>query len=392
MARRSVLLVHGINSRGEWYEPVADVLEPHLRCVRVYYPQYVRLGWLKVPSFSALLALPGLLLLPFALLGLPWARLRPWAWAVLLLAPVLLGVSEWLRRRAALAHVRTAYDAVRRTGEVPHVLAHSLGTYLTGRLLGIPGVRYGRVVFVGSPLPRGYWNGGRLENVGQVRNEVGRSDVVPLSTGLASRMMPGFGDAGWAGFAGPADRVHTLPAGRDTCDLCALAPTPAPLVHNAAVGEFTHSDAFIGTGYAERFWLPFFLGAPGHELAEFYEACALARRLEEEGNWPELERQEAAFRGRRWRLWGEGWEAAETLPDYIRRYVACWCRLTGLEAGAENTADWTDRAVRLTWLAVAEAREEREKPPAERDPGRLHALHPVQAVRRAVEAARAGSP
>lgn len=386
MARRSVLLVHGINSRGDWYDSVVDVLEPHLRCVRVHYPQYVRLGWLKVPSFSALTLLPCAALLLLRLAGLPRAPVPRWVWAALVLGPVLLAGWEWLRRRAALAIVRTGYDDVRRTGEIPHVLAHSLGTYLLGRLLGVPGVQYGRVVFVGSPLPARFWED-RLHRCQQVRNEVGRMDAVPLLTGLVSRVMPGFGNAGWARFTAPAGRVHTLLPGGDTCALCAAAPLPGPLVHNVEVGAFTHSDAFISTGYAERFWLPFFFGVPGGELVEFYEACAKARRLEEERNWPELEAHERAFRARKWRLWGEGWESPDTVADYIRKYVEGRSRVTGRPVSPELLDDCTAQATRLTWLAVAEAREERGKDKADRDPERIRALHPVQAVRKAVEAA-----
>ena len=40
----------------------------------------------------------------------------------------------------------------------------------------------------------------------------------------------------------------------------------------------------------------------------------------------------------------------------------------------EDLTDWTDRAVRLTWLAVAEAREERTKAKNERNADRIRAF------------------
>jgi len=204
-----------------------------------------------------------------------------------------------------------------------------------------------------------------------------------------SRLMPGFGAAGWACFTAPAPSVHTLAAGSDDCGRCATAAPAVPLVHNVPVDEFTHSDAFIGTGYAERYWLPFFLDLPGDELADFYEACARAKRLEEERDWPELERHERAFRERRWRLWGPAGGAPAALAEYIREYLACRARLLHSAPPPATREDWVDRATRLTWLAVADARVERARPPAERDAGRLRAAHPVQAVGRAVDAVMA---
>jgi hypothetical protein len=349
----------------------------------VKYPQYVRLGWLKVPSLSWFLALP------VAAASVAEARgpgLSLFAWTGLLTVLAAVGLWEWVRRRSALAQVRTIYDSVERSGELPHLIAHSLGTYLTGRLLRLPYVRFGRIVFVGSPLPRRFWVG-RLgaHQLTAVRNEVGRKDAVVFLVGLVSRLMPGFGAAGWAGFEGPADGVHTLAADGEHCPSCARGRADRPLVHNASVAEFTHSDAFIGTGYAERYWLPFLWNLPGSELLAFHEACARAVTLEEDENWPELEAHEAALRRRTWRVWGAA-VPPMSLEDYIRLYVECRSRAREREIDRRTLAELTDRAVRLTWWAATDARAERRKPKGDRDEAVLLALRPVQAVRKAVNA------
>jgi hypothetical protein len=198
--------------------------------------------------------------------------------------------------------------------------------------------------------------------------------------------MPGFGAAGWAGFAEPADRVHGFLIGGEGCEACAAGRTDGRLVHNARVDEFTHSDAFIGTGYAERYWLPFLWDVPGAELVEFHAACAKAVTLEEEENWPELESHERELRRRSWRLWGGGASAPMTLEGYVRYYVECRARATGQRMEPAALAGLTDRAVRLTWWASTDARAERRKPRELREEAILTGLQPVQAVRRAVNA------
>ena len=389
MPRPSVLLVHGIASRGDWHETVADVLEPHFTCVPVKYLQYVRLGWLKVPSLSWFLLLPVGTAIAAEVLG---AGPRRHVWIAFLTFLVLVGVWEWRRRRSALADVRRRYDDVERLGEVPHLIAHSLGTYLTCRLLRLPYVRLGRVVFVGAPLPRRFWVGRLNANqLTAVRNEVGKKDGVVLLVGLVSRLMPGFGAAGWAGFQEPAARVHTLAKDGERCDSCAAGRPAGPLVHNAGVEEFTHSDAFIGTGYAERFWLPFLWDMAGSELAEFHAACARAVTLEEEENWPELESHERQLRRREWRLWGGAIRSPMCLEDYVRRYVESRARVLAEDLQPATLADLTNRAVRLTWWASTDARAERRKPKEGRDDRILLGLRPVQAVRRAVNAVFPGS-
>jgi pimeloyl-ACP methyl ester carboxylesterase len=320
-------------------------------------------------------------------------RLGESGWSALLAALLLIGVWEWLRRRSALALVRRAYDALERRAGAPHVIAHSFGTYLAGRLLKLPYVRFGRVVLVGAPLPRRFWVG-RLnpDQLVAVRNEVGRQDLLVLLVGLVSRLMPGFGPAGWAGFESPADRVHGFTGGVEECEACAAGPVAGPLVHNASVDEFTHSDAFIGTGYAERFWLPFLWDVPGAELVEFHAACGRAVTLEEEENWPELESQETELRQRTWRLWGGAASAPMSLEDYVRHYVECRARALDQTLEPAAVARLTDRAVRLTWWATTDARAERRKPRDERDHAVLRALKPVQAVRRAVNAVFPAAP
>ena len=213
-----------------------------------------------------------------------------------------------------------------------------------------------------------------------------------LLVGFLSRFMPGFGPAGWAGFESPADRVHGFSGGVEECEACAAGRVAGPLVHNASVDEFTHSDAFIGTGYAERFWLPFLWDVPGAELVEFHAACGRAVTLEEEENWPELESQEKELRQRQWRLWGGAASAPLSSRGLCAPLRGVPRASPGSDAGAgrRGAVDGPGRATHLVGDngragRAAEARDERED-------AVLRALKPVQAVRRAVNAVFPAAP
>ncbi|HTK30702.1 MAG TPA: hypothetical protein VL332_01970 [Candidatus Saccharimonadaceae bacterium] len=391
MAKRALLLIHGIESTGDWFEPIVDVCEPHFECIGVKYTQYLHWGWAKLPCLSWLLLLP---LLPAPIVGILFLLHRlGHAGPVLLVGALVLALTagvfailEIQRRASVLRLIKQRYDQTARQGEPPHVVAHSLGTYVMGRILRKwPDVRYERVVYVGSPLPRDFWNEViDSKRVGHVRNEVGKMDLVVRLTGVLTRVMPGFGDAGWFGFSLPADRVHAL-ADDGSCVICESSSGGGAFIHNASVGEFTHGDAFIGPGYAERFWLPFLWGISGADYTEFRDTCVRAARLEDEGNWPELQDVESTLRSRTWRLWQC---TPQSLNDYVGRYLLGWQHSHGRSLTDKQVQEVVDVALRLTWRAVAQAMEERRLPIREsRRESVLVRVRPLQAVRCAVESA-----
>jgi len=60
--KESVVLVHGVDSTGPWYQDALEALSPHFDCIPISYDQYARWGKLKV-AFDPWLLIVGLVLL-----------------------------------------------------------------------------------------------------------------------------------------------------------------------------------------------------------------------------------------------------------------------------------------------------------------------------------------
>jgi pimeloyl-ACP methyl ester carboxylesterase len=279
-----ILTIHGIETSGDWQDELARAFAPHFACTSIKYPHYRWLGALKLILEPYVLVVLGLVTVALFYESQPFGWVRFWALTVLFLAAYL---ATYLRRTLAFNRAyRQASDFARADSQQrTHLIAHSLGTYLMGRALkSRPDVHVGRVVFVGCVLPRSFpWSalptmtGDPPYRYLQVRNELGRKDVVVRLAWAMSWAIRGLGRAGFSGFVNSDDLVHTITSAEETCIMC---PPKRALVHNVTGKHFGHSDAFVGSGYAETFWLPFLWGIEPREYQEFAKLCNLAAALE----------------------------------------------------------------------------------------------------------------
>jgi pimeloyl-ACP methyl ester carboxylesterase len=273
-----VLLIHGISTEGTWIPESTRFLEPFFRVVPVKFNEYRKWGALKVlfdplwfgVTLSVMLAIwifypHRALFLPFFLLvGLLVARLR-----------AVARLNQVMKKFVVALH-----EGAGRTGGLPNIIGHSLGTYVAGRVFQRhPSVRYGRVILYGCVLRRDFsWDKTAshvharftVRQIIGVWNEVSLEDWVPaIAESLGPRLGLGFGGAGRYGFSGPGvhSRAHDSPC--SSCVDGALAK-----VHNVS-SKLSHSDAFYGAGHCRQVWLPFLLGYDPAEYLCLMQLCEL---------------------------------------------------------------------------------------------------------------------
>jgi len=389
--RDRVLMVHGIWTKGAWQDEVARVFKPHFDCICIKYPHYRWFGPLALILEPYVLLILALVVVVFH--KWPVASYVEYALYGLLLVAAYL--ATYLRRSRAFNTVLTQASpyAQRRFQQETHLIAHSLGTYLIGRALRArPEFHLGRVVLVGCVLPRSFaWS--QLRAVGvkntpkclAVRNEIARKDVVVCLAWLMSWLIRGLGIAGFAGFKGSTALIHTV---QDPSQPCPSCPAAMALVHNVLAKELGHSGTFVGTGYAEAFWMVFFWDIEPPEYADFIDLCNTAAGLERE--WspasraaghvdPRLVNIEAQLHSRKWR-WCGG-----KFGDYVAQEVQSRFPISG-----QALQDSVGLAVHGTWLVVLQAMEAwqlRVQQGFPDDPASdavIAWLNPKEAVRRAV--------
>lgn len=231
------------------------------------------------------------------------------AWTLAGLA-CLAALEPWIRRRAAFRCVRRQIDEARKRQPCPHVVAHSLGTYVLGHLVNEDERFFlGRAIFTGCVLDRSFpWH----DNVGPdtipklrgVKNYVGKLDLVPMLTGLlratwvaltAPVRVPGvnkathfvgafvrwrpLGRAGQGGFHDRALVVHSQAA--DTiCGHC--APAASAPVHNVRARFAGHSTLNQDPDYQCFQWLPFFWGDSPDKFDYWKEICRIGDQAAKE--------------------------------------------------------------------------------------------------------------
>src|SRR6267378_1575517 len=291
-----VLLVHGIDSRGEWQDAVAAVLRPHFSPEFIRYRQYATLGALKllVEPWVLFLSLLLLLSLTFTLLsrfplGTYFLILALTGLVLILLAHI----ASSIRRRSAQRSVSGQMGPFFAYG-TPHIIAHSLGTYLTGTLLQRnPNARAKRVGFAGCALASDYnWRDvlARKKRVfEQLHNNWTHNDVVIWMAGLIRKNIIDFGDAGIRGFRSDRMLIHDVPHPTKHCGRCHLL-MPAP-IHNVDISDWhdeartfkAHSDICLTPDFTARFWLPFLWGIQQPEYDSFIELCREAAELSRTG-------------------------------------------------------------------------------------------------------------
>jgi pimeloyl-ACP methyl ester carboxylesterase len=182
----------------------------------------------------------------------------------------LLGVT--LARHMRMRSVESIKQLVDKTPYTrPHVIAHSLGTYLVGTMLKkFLDIRLGNVVLVSSVLPETYpWESllkNRPDCVLNVRNEFGTMDNVTKLVAKLQWLVGDLGASGAVGFNGDAAVIHTSKQPMADCG-------SAVKVHNVPLEGYEHSTQLLGAGHAARVWLPFLWGLSPDEFWRYLEAC-----------------------------------------------------------------------------------------------------------------------
>lgn len=380
--KQEVILIHGINTAGEWQAVVEEVLAPHFCCVPVKYHDYRRFGAVKQllgPWSGVALTLWIAGMFVFGLGGIGWA------WCVAIVLMVLTLLEAFVRRRISWNRVKRQLDSECSIGLRPHLISHSFGTWLTGRILRVfPDALCDKIILIGSVLPTRYdWKGileakPRPRAFEQVRNEIGKKDLVVWIAGLLE-WIPGvgFGHAGVKGFksVGDGEPVHTLSNAMVPCVEC---ESQRAAIHNVPLREFMHSTAFLTKRHAELLWLPFLFNVDPGEYREMLELCELATALEESGDEAQLAHLELAIHERQWR-WLRAIGFGKTFEDYVA--FRAYKRLE--ESGSEPETELkevVDLVIRYFWIVVAEALAERRKPRENQNDLLLLSLRPVTAV------------
>jgi pimeloyl-ACP methyl ester carboxylesterase len=373
-----VLLVHGIQSDGRWMIDAEPLLSPFFKTVLIEYPHFRHLGAFKL-LFEPLSFCVALIVAWVIATG---SRGNLWLGLLVGGAGVLL--SRLLSRRlleSAIDNfvVRFSREADQ-MGRPTHVIAHSLGTYLTATALQrFPGIQLGRVILCGCVLPRYYpWQAfrkdvaaGRLNaRIASIRNEMGLRDWVPRAALWARRVGgPRFGSAGLEGFTGSDSLIHEVPEGSVQCPRCVTGVDG--FLHNVRL-DFSHSTGFLGGNQCKYFWVPFLLNCdPGEfrKLLNLSASCYDAQgRDPDEINFSETELREYPWR------WCEG----RPLEVEVRKRLS---RSRGVHP--EQLDLLVANGIRIFWHLVAVAQNE---PYPGGNPDLIRLFDPRVALQRTIEA------
>jgi hypothetical protein len=398
------VLVHGIRTTAGWYAEVHRVLAPHFEVVEIKYMHYRHpiggaVGLVLHPPTLVAVGIAALVLALVAAAAPTVPALHGWltshggaravlARAVGVVTITALPLAWWLARgrlREAGQHVKREYDRkARRPGRPPHVIAHSLGTYLVGALVKTQfNARFSRAILLASVLPQDFdWMGvctRKPAGVVSIRNETGWSDVVPRFAWVVRlflwKLAPHIGKAGTGGFRGPPSIVHEAPPGGGPCPYCAgglVAP-----VHNVAF-PYEHTEYHEGDGQCAEHWLPTLLGIEPSVYSEFLELCHAAADLERDGDVVGVRLMERELLYKVW-----PWTRGKTLHDWFTVQLRAG---THQWAGETEVLRAADRAVGRMWRRVVDAIDAEQDSPD----GALEArafLHPLRAALAAVNAA-----
>jgi hypothetical protein len=287
---------------------------------------------------------------------------------------IVVGVAlAYRRRKQAEAEVRQQIQRTMIGGVGAHLIAHSLGTYLTCRMLRtVQGLKLRRVIYVGSVVKRKFsWDlltGHRIE---ALRNEVGGQDSVVLLAGMAKWLffLTDLGWAGWKGFLGSATDVHSSTEADWPCGRCSIQPLPAP-VHNSLCPYDAHNTLFMSGFHAARFWLPFLWEYDPGYFQAFLERCQSLTQL---GRADFLE----AFNRLRYASWGGRLCFEEMVVREIR---------AKLKLSAEENPDPSkvSAVLFLTWSLIVKAQNGMEKIVRPREEAKLVKLSVSAELREAL--------
>ena len=285
-----LLFVHGVWSRGAWYEAAVASLGRAFEVRRFKYYGYSIAGPFAVVFHPVGLGISAVLLLAavsFMVLGAPW-RLS----ASLYLTAIVAAAFSYARREMG---ARARWRALKRVLPDPslpttdndvatHAIAHSFGTYLLVAGQREEPIRLlDRVVLLGTPLARRTsWS--RLfemtdlehPRIGSIRNEIGLCDPIGRVGKFGARLgLKDFGSAGRLGFKTVDIIVHTRGDAWRECVDCLSAKDRAG-VHNVRFWGDPHPADYRAGLHATTQWLPHLLCVGS---GEFKVLIGLAMKL-----------------------------------------------------------------------------------------------------------------
>ena len=301
---------------------------------RVYHfgdPNYT-IGWHFFPNLLWPYPLPAYALALWLLAryssGILW-----WGpsvvWGVGLLTLLIWAWKEAERRRLRTLDKVFAQLAVRcRGGGTTHLIAHSLGSYLTGLILEDQlgkgrTLQLDSLILVGCVLRRDYNWGRQLQNPGAavqaVWNVQGRMDDVAHTAGsILGKWVPRrrFGSAGKDGFAGPPTEVHDVHDPFAACPSCLW--TGPGRIHNIILDTGTHASTFLSQIDPTDLWLPFLWEMAPGEFRVFRKLCLEGQEALDAVLLDRFDKKEAEFRGRLWN-WTRWPRGGESVLDWVTK-------------------------------------------------------------------------
>jgi len=322
---RTIITIHGIRTDGPWQESFEEVFEPHFHYESFKYTQFQHSVLAVI-----LLALEWLALI-LALSSVVWAWRAGWLaanpmlwvcaglWAVSIVLAANL-IADRLRDGVVRDFINFV-DAANGSGLPPHIVAHSLGSFVLGRmLLRYPEFKTGKVVLLGCVLRPGFDWGSIRAQFQLIRNELGSKDWVSSLACFLSPFIREMGSAGKTGFQKPLGSVLNLkreeagtPWRKCICGSCGGGGPDAAVLNIDGQG-IGHDDLTAVMVRARRRWLPYFWDIPPDHFEGFINLCLECDEMEANGD-PALQKKIAELLGGCW-FWSQG-----PLEGFLRRYV-----------------------------------------------------------------------
>ena len=322
--RRLLVSIHGIRSEGEWQEAFKEVFDPHFRFLAFKYGEYkhpvLAVLWIALELWVVILTAIG------AVIAHSFHWFSTWqGWVVAVLASFLVflvaGQFAEGRRNRVVSKLLAEIDEHLGNERHPHVIAHSLGSFIVGRLLqNYQHFDVASVIFMGCVLtPRYGWRD-LLDRFDMVRNEVAGRDWVAALAFFLGTFVPEMGPAGIFGFRSSEGVVRTLKA-QDygshwrpcvkSC-VCGLgeAASPNARVLNIRCEKLGHND--IARQRARIVWLPFLWNLPPKIYRDFVLLCQDCADLDSRRQYADLNIKVRELRQQCW-FWTRG-----KLEDYVK--------------------------------------------------------------------------
>jgi hypothetical protein len=345
LAKPRIITIHGVNSKGDWQEEVAAALGVFFTFEPIKYNHY---RWL----FGTELLFNPFMWIPLGV-ALVFAIVKRWiqgGWEIAFALLVIAALAHFGSYRYRSWAERTVRERLSKkfagAGAPPHLIAHSFGTYISGRALRFLAWPYfNRIVLAGCVLDGNYPWGEIRQNsptrFEEVRNEMAARDNIARLAAKLDSLIPGFGSAGYSGFKGSVDWVHDVNSANTVCSICEKSKAKV-LLHNVKSEELGHSDVFLGPAYAVMYWLPFLWR---YDPPAYRNFLALCFKIDEATKSKDKQRMKENYLAVRDSAWGQ--TPRRTLEEEIRYTVPVPTGRTLSEAEMDLIATETVRFVLL---------------------------------------------